>query len=323
LAPRGSGWLYSTLLSFNYTNGAYPTAQVIFGPDGSLYGTTTAGGNEYGTVFNLKPQPRACTTALCPWVGTILHSFSYDDGYYPTNLAFDRAGNLYGTTANGGLGAGVIYELTPSNGSWTFSVLSDFAGSSISVPNGVIPDQRGNLYGTTIQYPGAAFELTNSGQLQVLFNFNSSTGIDPASGLIFDSSGNLYGQTLVDGPGGGGTVFELSPSGGGWTLSTVYGFSGPDNNDGLGSPNLMMDAQGDIYGTAVAAGAYECGQVFKLTPSAGGWIHTDLYDFTGGNDGCYPWSNVVMDRQGNLYGTTSLGGPYDNGYGGTLWEITP
>jgi uncharacterized repeat protein (TIGR03803 family) len=326
LLHKNSGWIYSTILSFNGADGAMPVAQLVFGPDGSLYGTATAGGSGGGgTVFNLKPQPRACTTALCPWQATVLHNFSYSDGYYATNIAFDHGGNLYGTTQYGGsTGAGVIYKLTPSNGSWTFSLLSDFAGSGVSVANGVVPDQDGNLYGTAYgPYPGAVFELANSGQVQILFNFTFSpqTGIDPDSGLILDSSGNLYGQTLFDGPGGdGGTVFELSPLNGGWTFNTLHGFPGGSHNGTEGNPNLTMDAQGNLYGTTTWNGAFGYGRVFKLTPSGGGWVYTDLHDFAGGNEGCAPWSNVVMDSQGNLYGTASGCGA--NGVG-TVWEITP
>jgi hypothetical protein len=131
---------------------------------------------------------------------------------------------------------------------------------------------------------------------------------------------------LFEGPSGaGGTVFELSPSNGTWTLSKLYGFPGMINNGPIAAPSLMMDAQGNIYGTTVWNGAYDYGEVFKLTPSDGGWTYTDLHDFTGKNDGCYPFSNVVMDKVGNLYGTTSSCGPYSYGRysGGTLWEITP
>ena len=322
LARRNSGWIYSTILSFNGGDGDHPAAQLVFGHDGSLYGTTTAGGSfDNGNVFNLRPQPRACVTALCPWEATVLHSFDGGDGSYPTNIAFDQAGNLYGTAWDGGTeDLGSIYELTPSGGSWTFQVLYDFSAFGVSNPNGVIPDQNGNLYGTTSQTPGAAFELTSSGQFQVLFTFNSGSGVDPDTGLIFDSSGNLYGQTLYEGPDGyGGTVFELSPSGGGWSFSLLHSFSGK-NNGVVGSPNLVIDAQGNLYGTTAWNGAHAYGEVFKLTPSSNGWIYTDLYDFTGGNDGCYPWSNVVMDSSGNLYGTASRCGTY--GYG-TVWEIMP
>ncbi|MGA2902606.1 MAG: choice-of-anchor tandem repeat GloVer-containing protein [Candidatus Korobacteraceae bacterium] len=325
LVRRSSGWTYSTILSFNGVDGEIPVAQLIVGQNGTLYGTCTAGGSsgEYGTVFNLQPQPRVCATVLCPWIATVLHNFYYTDGYYATNITFDQAGNLYGTTMQGGSNsAGVVYELTPSGGSWTFQILTDFAGSDIGDPNGVVPDHNGNLYGTAYGgYPGVVFELTNSGQLQILHQFSFSTGIDPDTGLMFDSSGNLYGQTLFDGPsGGGGTVFELSPSAGGWTFNTLYSFPGGINNGTEGNPNLTMDSQGNLYGTTFANGAYDQGIVFKLTPSANGWIYTDLHDFTGGDDGCGAWSNVAMDSQGNLYGTSSSCGA--NG-GGTVWEITP
>ena len=325
LSPSGSGWLFNTLLAFNGNNGGLPTAQLIFGRDGSLYGTTAYGGSGgEGTVFNLKPKPSFCGSVSCPWDITILQNFDGLNGFYPLNLAFDQAGNLYGVTADGGeYNAGVVFELTRSNGSWSYRQITAFAGSSVSSPNGVVPDPNGNLYGTAFgPYPGVVFEVTNSGQVQVLKNFSAGTGIDPNSGLIFDSAGNLYGQTLFEGPAGGGTVFEMSPSGGSWTLSTVHGFPGTINNGPVGAPSLMMDAQGNIYGTTAWNGAYNYGEVFKLTPSAGGgYTATDLHDFTGQSDGCYPWSNVVMDSVGNLYGTTSECG--ENYYNGVVWEITP
>lgn len=286
------------------------------------------GAYEYdGTVFNLRPSPTVCRATACPWQATVIHNFDGYDGEYPTTINFDSAGNIYGTTFQGGpTGAGVVYKLAPSNGSWTFTMVSDFSGSSISgVNGGVISDQNGNLYGTSLgPYPGAVFELTTSGALNILHQFSSGggTGLDPFDGLMFDPSGNLYGMTAYEGPHGGGTVFELSPSDGSWTFDTIYGLSGGIWNGTLGTATLTMDAQGNLYGTTPGNGAHNYGSVFKLTPSPNGWIFTDLYDFTGGDDGCTPWSDVVMDRLGNLYGTASECGA-GGIEGGTVWEITP
>ena len=120
--------------------------------------------------------------------------------------------------------------------------------------------------------------------------------------------------------GEGGTVLEVSPSGGSWTFNLLYSFSGVINNGPIGAAALSMDSQGNLYGTTFGNGAYNHGTVFKLSPSENGWIYTDLHDFTGGDDGGAPWSDVVMDSEGNLYGTASGGGV---NYGGTVWEITP
>lgn len=327
LAPHGVDWIYSKLYDFNATSGYIPVAKLAIGRDGSLYGTATQGGAYVydGTVFNLRPSPTVCRATACPWQATVIHNFDGYDGSYPTTMNFDSAGNILGTTFSGGpTGAGVIYRLTPCNGSWTFTTLSDFSGSSISEANGgVIPDQNGNLYGSALgPYPGVVFELTTSGEIQILHQFGSGggTGLDPFDGLISDSAGNLYGLTAYEGPRGGGTVFELSPSDGNWTFNTLYGLTGGIWNGTLGTAALTMDAQGNLYGTTPGNGAHDHGSVFKLTNSPNGWTYTDLYDFTGGDDGCGPWTDVSIDRLGNLYGTASECGQYS---GGTIWEITP
>jgi len=148
-------------------------------------------------------------------------------------------------------------------------------------------------------------------------------GGNPWGGVILDSAGNIYASTTIEGPNGGGTVFELSA--GTWNFNLLYGFSG----GGGPEESLSMDSAGNLYGTTYEDGAYSYGNVFQLTPSANGWTYTDLYDFTGGNDGRNPISNVVIDAQGNLYGTASRGGSgpctnmyYGNGCG-VVWEITP
>ncbi len=326
MTRRGSGWIFSKL----YTHGTLLSATPLIGADGSLYLTDAEGGPQNaGMVFNLRPPATFCAAIDCPWEATALFKFDGGaDGNFPTTITFDSAGNIYGTTVEGGAGAGVVYKLTPDQGSWTFTVVTNFFGTVISNPgNGVVLDTNGNLYGTTLTYPGQVFEVTNSGEVRLLYQFNCClNGIDTYSGLTFDSQGNLYGTTAFKGPSGnGGTVYELSPSNGHWTLNTLQGFPGAIPEDGIiGTANLLMDAQGNLYGTSTWGGNAGQGLVFKLAPSANGWIYTDLHDFTGGDDGCYPWDGLAMDSSGNLYGTTFSCGQY-GGYelGGTLWEITP
>ncbi len=130
-----------------------------------------------------------------------------------------------------------------------------------------------------------------------------------------DGSGNLYGTTTTGGSGSGGTVFELSPSNGNWTFTLLYSLSG----NGGSSANLTMAAAGNLYGTTVQDGAYGHGNVFKLTPSSGGWAYTSLHDFSG-SDGDSPYGDVMLDPNGSLYGTASEGGAY--GYG-VVFQITP
>jgi uncharacterized repeat protein (TIGR03803 family) len=324
LTRKGSGWIYSQL----YTHGTYQLARPLIGSDGSLYLTDAEGGAQNaGMVFNLRPPATFCGSVGCLWEVTVLHKFDGGaGGNFPTTITFDSAGNIYGTTVEGGFGAGIVYKLTPNQGSWTFTVVTDFFGTGIANPgNGVVLDQNGNLYGTTISSPGQVFEVTSSGEAQLIYQFLCcQNGDDTYAGVILDSQGSLYGSTAFEGPGGaGGTVYELSSSNGRWTLNTLQGFPGIVPQDGvIGTANLLKDGQGNLYGASTWGGAAGQGLVFKLTPSGNGWIYTDLHDFTGGDDGCYPWDGLAVDSGGNLYGTTSSCGQYGQD-GGTLWQITP
>ena len=367
LVHKGTGWTVSPLYNFAGGNdGAGPLAGVIFGADGTLYGTTEGGGGGTcnlqggcGTVFNLKPPPRACTTTICFWKETILYSFMGPrDGAFPYlgDLTFDQHGNLYGTTQLGGeygnciagYGCGTVYELTPSGPPWMKTVLWNFG----QVPNdgaapasGVIFDQHGNLYGTTVSgfvsdgcgifNPGGCgtvYELipgspwTESILKQSFQPF--SEGAASYAGVTFDSSGNVYSTTTADGLNGGGTVFELAANNN-WTFDLLYSLTGGNGGtgqcDNCSGPygTLIMDAAGDLYGTTLADGAFSKGSVFELTPSNGGWIYTDLYDFCSQascTDGAYPYSSLVFDASGNLYGTASAGGTNNKG---VVFEITP
>ena len=156
----------------------------------------------------------------------------------------------------------------------------------------------------------------------VLYTFSgASDGTRPWAGLAFDQQGNLYGTAASSGPGGLGTVFELTPvNGGGWQLSVLFAFTG--GNDG-GNPyaGVTFDAQGNLYGTTQAGGAYGAGTVFELSPAmGGGWTESVLYSFSGGTDGKSPFSGVILDPEGNLYGTTNAGGTYSLG---TVFKLTP
>ena len=353
LSPGNPAWTLTPLYAFSgLTDGAAPYAAVVFGPDGSLYGTTGFGGVDgpcmtgggftgCGTVFNLK-NPALQNHTGAPsgfWTETVLYDFlGLKDGAIPygARLIFDAAGNLYGTAFGGGStncprGCGVVYELIPSNGSWTQKVLYSFTGGpsdGASPWAGVIFDQAGNLYGTT-EFGGAygygtVYELTPSGSgwtEKVLYSFqNQQDGGQPYAGLIFDSSGNLYGATTSGGAGGGGTVFELTPSGAGWGFQTLYGFASKPGHLAQGpTASLVFDNGGNLYGATAGDGAYSFGSVFKLALSFNGtWTYTSLYDFQGLDDGRTPRSNLVFDKYGNLYGTATGG---QNGYG-LVFEIT-
>jgi uncharacterized repeat protein (TIGR03803 family) len=331
LSPHGSSWVFATLYEFSGGNdGGFPASRVAIGSDGTLYGTANLDGGFSGVVFKLQPPPHFSPRILSPWTETVLFTFGNDNGAAPQgDLIFDATGAIYGTTIVTACCYGTVYKLNPSGSGWTQSVLYQFTDPNVGLPlAGVIFDQAGNLYGTTSNHSGAVFELTPSGSgwsEQTLHEFSGGTdGYVPYGGLIFDANGNLYGTTFEGGGGSGcgsagcGTVFELTPSGGGWTESVPFSFSYADGVAPMDS--LVIDSSGNFYGTASDGGRHSYGTVFKLTPGSGGLTETHLYDFFGGNDGASPYGNVILDANGNLYGTTYAGGAY--GYG-VVFEITP
>jgi uncharacterized repeat protein (TIGR03803 family) len=314
LVRKNSSWLFYTLYKFSGPDGQNPEARVIIGPDGSLYGTTVAGGTAHaGTVFRLQPPATACKAYSCPWTETVLYSFQGgSDGANPAygDLTFDQAGNIYGTTPYGGTSnCGVVYELSPGNGSWTETILYTFkCGDDGYEPYaGVIFDNAGNLYGTTSAGGGccgSVYKLTHTGagwSESTIYNFQFPGGA--FGGLISDPSGNLYGITFFN-----PEVYELSPSNGGWTYSALYTFGG---YGAVAQPT--MDAAGNLYGTIVLGSNIE---VFRLTASNGHWTLTGF----NGSAGEEPFSNVILDASGILYVTANAGGAYD---AGVVFEITP
>ena len=329
VSNKGSRWVFTPLYSFHGGNdGANPRARVIIGADGTLYGTTTAGGGSgcyqnlgCGTVFNLKPSPTACKTALCPWTETVLYRFTGGiDGATPeAEVIFDHGGNLYGTTYAGGQnGAGAVFELTPAGSGWTENVLYSFSGfgGGLNPAAGVIFDPAGNLYGTTSSGGqggnGTVYQLTPSGSgwtEKAIYVFQNGTdGSHPQASLVSDAAGNLYGTNAA-------AVYELSPSNGGWAFSVLYSLNGMG---GFPTGPLFIDTAGNLYGANLGGGYYHYGSVFKLAPSNGTWTPTVLYQFTGGGDGAYP-IGAVPDAKGNLYGATYEGG--GNEYYGVVFEV--
>lgn len=335
LKRSGAGWVLTPLYVFqggqqSGLDGANPEARMVFATDGTLYGTTVDGGGNNcndstcGTVFRLTPPATACKSALCGWDETVVYRFLGNTHAGLPNggpLVFDQQGNLYGVANDGPTGYGTAYQLTNNGGTWSEN---DIASPDQSTA-GLVFDNAGNLYGPN---GTGIYQLAHSGsgwqsnQIFYISDFSTQGG-NPYGGVVLDSGGNIFASTTLQGPNGGGTVFEISAGTGNFTL--LYGFAGH-----LGpEESLTMDSAGNLYGTTYEDGAYLYGNVFKLTPSAGGWTYTDLYDFTGGDDGRFPISNVVIDAQGNLYGTASYGGSgpctnqyYGNGCG-VVWKITP
>jgi uncharacterized repeat protein (TIGR03803 family) len=337
LSNRGSGWAFTNINDFLGFSAADPAAPLLVGPNGILYGTAMFAGfcdgqnGACGAVYSLQRPPTAvCSSFACHWTATLLYQFRGvpSDGDHPgtANLAMDLSGNLYGVTQEDGSNfSGVVYELTPSGSGWSESILWNFPEMNPANNSGLVLDRSGNLYGETLQ---GIYELkpTGSGWIETtLHSFQPQDGTHPYGGLILDQAGNLYGTTSQSGPNGGGTVFKLTPSNGQWTLTVLYAFSGPQGPHA----RLTMDAVGNLYGTNYENGAHFAGSVFKLTRTGNGWTYTDLYDFTGGDDGALPVGNIVVDPSGNIFGTTSQGGPHEcpgvppTPHCGVVWEITP
>jgi uncharacterized repeat protein (TIGR03803 family) len=307
VSPKAGGdWSEKVLLAFggSTTQGYSPYGGLIADASGNLYGTT-AFGTQFGTVFELSPSPTG------NWTWKLVHSFEDDDqtidGLYPyAGLISDSAGNLYGTTFDGGAASncwdsagffcGAVFELTPvEGGSWTEAILYSFTGGFYGVPDGNHPyaslafDAAGNLYGTTeyggdqaicqtMYYRGcgAVFKLTRTGggnwTEKILHSFgeNGEDAVKPVEGLIVDKAGNIYGTTPTTGfqaPYGNGMVFELSPKPqGGWSETVLHNFGTQSKGGSAPYTNLIFDAAGNLYGTAVEGGAYGGGVVFEITP---------------------------------------------------------
>ena len=335
-AQSVTGTEFTTLYSFTGSSGdgAHPNAGLILDSAGNLYGTTMgSGGSAQGTVFELVNSSGTYTV-------NVLHNFTNanGDGESPrAGLIMDSAGNLYGTTMQGGANGweGAVFELVKnSDGTYSEQLLHSFANNNI---DGVYPqaslimDSARNLYGTTgnggSSGAGTVFELVKSStgySEQVLYSFSGGAdGSSPQAGLIMDSAGNLYGTTGSGGSSGDGTVFELVKSSTGYTEKVLYSFKG--GSDGR-TPvaGLLMDSVGNLYGTTESGGGSTncdggCGTVFELVKSSTGYSENVLYSFTGSyGDGATPIAGLVMDSFGTLYGTTGAGG---SSGAGTVFEL--
>ena len=288
--------------------GARPYAGVIRDSAGNLYGTTQSGGAAgWGVVFKVDAAGQE----------TVLYNFTggADGGNPQAGVIGDSAGNLYGTTFEGGrAGWGVVYKL---DGAGHQTVLHSFTGGADGgyPAAGVIRDSAGNLYGTTVNGGagfGVVYKLDTAGHEKVLYSFTGGAdGGDPLAGVIHDSAGNLYGTTNAGGTGFAGAVYKLDGAG---HETLLHSFTG--GADG-GQPyaGVILDSAGNLYGTTYFGGTADWGVVYKLDASG---QETVLYNFTGGADGGYPAAGVIRDPAGNLYGTTYAGGA---GISGVVYEL--
>lgn len=320
-APNGCGTVYqmdrhgreTVLYSFagvTKGDGAYPAGPLIRDAQGNFYGTTEGGGIDCdgsgagcGTVFKIDATGKE----------TVLHEFTDSYGALGPNsgVVRDSSGNLYGTNYSGGDDqAGSMFEID-AGGNYTLLHSFTCAANDGCYPNlaPMIFDKKGNILGVTA-YGGSAggwgvvynFD-TSANTLKILYSFSGGTdGGYPMGQPLEDKAGNIYGTTFNGGIGFGnngvGVAYKLS-KGKQTVLYTVPSGSGPY---GAG---LIMDHAGNLYGTTSFSGADSHGTVFRIDPEGN---ETDLYSFTGGNDGNSPWAAVTMDKKGDLYGTTVYGG---------------
>jgi uncharacterized repeat protein (TIGR03803 family) len=310
-----AGTTFTTLVSFDGTDGANSAAGLIRATDGNFYGTTSEGGaNSDGTVFRISPSG----------VLTTLYSFcarsGCSDGANPVAALIQATdGNLYGATESG-----TIFKITLSG---TLTTLGGTGGQDPVAA--LIQGKDGNFYGTTVRGGantctlrpgyrvscGTVFKITPSGTVTTLASFSQANGFAPASPLIQASDGNFYGTTPDGGANypGFGTVFKLTPSG---VLTVLHSFDGTDGEKSFAA--LVQGTDGNFYGTTSFGGGNPNfgGTVFKITPTG---TLTTLHSF-GSGDGTGASAALIQATDGNFYGTTS-------GFGvsnlGTVFKITP
>ncbi|MGA9474589.1 MAG: choice-of-anchor tandem repeat GloVer-containing protein [Terriglobales bacterium] len=318
----------SLVYNFGAINeGLAPNGWLVRDSSGNFYGTTAGGGYDKGQCKRFAGC--GLVYKLTGGAEQVLYNFvGGSDGQEPNGgLILDKNGNLYGTTyrggSNGGGRPGTVFEVSAAG---IETVLHRFgAGNDGKLPtSGLVMDKKGNLYGTTSaggmdgfygpglscsEHCGTVYELTAAGVEKILYSFKGwkkgGDGAAPFASLILDSSGNLYGTTYAGGTYGYGTIFKLTPSG---QETVLYSFIGqPDAGNPVG--RLLMDSHGNLYGTTSFGGTYGFGAVYELSASG---KESLLYSFTGGSDGSSPFDGLAMDAAGNLYGTTEIGGNFNN-----------
>jgi uncharacterized repeat protein (TIGR03803 family) len=385
-----NAYTLTTLTTFTGGDGVgqTPNAGLLRGPSGDLYGTTVAGGSftNHGTVFDLVPDAAGLNyTLTSPAIftfpqdgldpmgdlafdanhaivgttglgfvgggvatyGTIfkivnggrvtIATFSFGGGNGPEDgVVIDALGNMYGTTPAGGSGgSGTVYEYSAAT--QTLGDIVPFGDGTVAYTHGSSPtgdlvlDAQSNLFGVTesggaagdVNGKGTVFEVSGVGStntLTTLVNFSGANGATPRAGLIFDSAGNLYGTTSGGGASGDGTVFEISGVGTSNSLTTLASFSGPDG--AAPDCSLIMDAQGNLYGTTATGGAKGYGTVFEISRSGAAPRLITLFSFDG-NNGTNPVGRLVLDPQGNLYGVTRGGLVGNLSTPGTAFRLSP
>jgi uncharacterized repeat protein (TIGR03803 family) len=347
LCSVANSWASSEKVLYAFQGGSgdgmFPEGALVFDGQGNAYGTTLYGGGGgcpggCGIVFKLTP------TQSGEWTETIIHLFDPnvgDNGQVDSRLTLDEDGNLYGV---GSADGSYVFELSPNpnGGAWTETILHQFGSACLSESSAggcnalghLLLDSAGNLYGTTTagggpKGCGTVYELSpeknGSWKESVLHVFKqgkshcasgSTDGQYPDGGLIMDSAGNLYGTTFYGGDDDTGTVFRLTPTGHGkWKETILYTFLAIENPAAGANPyaGLVIDQAGNLYGTTLGGGTTQTqdGVVFELSPTEKGeWTETVIHNFPTPRyvDGEQPYTGVLMDSSGNLYGATYGGG---------------
>lgn len=258
--------------------------------------------------------------------GKILYSFAGggDGEYLDTELVRDSAGNLYGTTVQGGAYAsGTVFQVTPAG---VHTVLYNFTGGRDGGEpyKGVTLDAQGSLYGTAVTGGGGlcdggcgvVFKLTNSGGVwtqTVIHAFKGADGSGPGSPVALDRDGNVYGTTPTGGAYGMGTLYVIKPNGGNWKFGVIHTFTGGADGGGGSAGKLLIDPTGKIYGACTVGGVNGLGTIYEVSRVNGRITFTTLYAFQDSPDGGLPYGGLVFDKSGNLYGTTYYAGANDLG----------
>ena len=306
-------------------NGSFPVGALTFDAAGNLYGVASVGGIDgYGLVYKM-------TRSGGGWTESAIYIFDASNSTPTGGVIFDSAGNLYGTTSQGGAnGFGAVYQLTPSGGGWTQTVLHSFQNASDGSYSGdLVFDGAGNLYGATFDGGpnggGTVYQMVKSNgswTFNLLHGFSGAGfGGQLGGALLLDHAGNVYGATVYGGDANAGTIFELSPSGGGWAYTTLHSFEFDSSGGQFPNGSMVLDGSGNIYGTTQTGGSGNPGDgvIFEISPAA---MYTTSFPLTenpvaeNGN-----WSNGLasgLDWQNCAttpnfaYGTQDGSGGYDD-----------
>jgi uncharacterized repeat protein (TIGR03803 family) len=346
------------LVKFNSTTGfgVSPFAgPLVLDDAGNIFGVGFGGGMAYpcnlnngcGTVYEVSP------TGTGQWKPILLYSFQGgSDGLFPTSLIRDSAGNLYGTTLYGGGsanctdGCGTVFKLSPTqSGTWQETIIYRFTGSNGSQPDGLAFDATGALFGTTANGGISTNSICGTGGCGTIFKITPKsvgpwtrtaihvlkgppTDGSHAGGLTLSSSGSFLGATSSGGTSNQGTVFRLSPTANGWSYKVIYSFdlaSEAPSTDFFPTGGVIQDSAGNIYGPS-QGGPVDAGSLYELSPTSGStWTNQDIHDFDGGKNYIEAQSTLILDKEGNLWGTTYNGGGSTSCTQGcgTLFELTP